>query len=46
MENQILNLSLCLIEYFSIYIFMHKLFVSRFTSLFPMIITKNHTLAL
>lgn len=38
MENQILNLSLCLIEYFSIYIFMHKLFVSRFTSLIPMII--------
>lgn len=38
MENQILNFSLCLIEYFSIYIFMRKLFIPRFTSPIPMII--------
>lgn len=38
MENNILNLSLCLIEHFCMYIFMQKLFSSRFRSFFPMII--------
>ncbi len=38
MATQILNLSLCLIEQFCMYIFMHRLFTSRFSSLAPMII--------
>ena len=39
MGTQILNLSLCFIEYFSVYIFMQKLFVPRVSSIIPMLIT-------
>ncbi len=38
METQVLNFSLCLVEQFSIYIFMYKLFMSRFSTCIPMII--------
>lgn len=39
METQILDFSLCLIEHLSMYVFMQKLFVSRFSTCIPMIIT-------
>ena len=39
METQIVNLLLCFIEYFGIYIFMHKMFTSRFSTCLPMIMT-------
>ena len=39
METIMVNLLLCFIEYFGIYIFMHKMFTSRFSTCFPMIIT-------
>ena len=38
METQLLDLSLCLIEYCSIYIFMHNLLISRLKSSVPTII--------
>lgn len=41
METQLVNFLLCLIEYLSMYVFMQKLFLSRFSSCVPMIITST-----